>query len=82
MEINYGKGKTEFGPGVQIDLTGDEVCTAIYAYLRSHNIITTGAVTIRVNGELVENCGIYVDPSGRVISDVIVWSGQGRKKLS
>ena len=31
MEIKYGKGTTEFGPGVEIALTGDEVAVAIDA---------------------------------------------------
>jgi len=30
MEIYFGKGRTEYGPGVQIDLTGEEVATAIH----------------------------------------------------
>ena len=33
MNVQFGKGKTEYGTGVQIDLTGDEVATAISAYL-------------------------------------------------
>jgi hypothetical protein len=28
MEIQFGKGKTKYGPGVQIDLTGEEVAMA------------------------------------------------------
>lgn len=36
MEVKYGKGKTQYGPGVSIDLTGDEVVTAIDAYLVAH----------------------------------------------
>ncbi len=26
MKVNYGNGKTKFGPGVSIELSGDEVC--------------------------------------------------------
>jgi hypothetical protein len=53
MEISFGKGKTEHGPGVQIDLTGDEVAAAIYTYLNTHNVRITGPLTIRVNGGCV-----------------------------
>ena len=28
MEVYYGEGKTKYGTGVQIDLTGDEVTFA------------------------------------------------------
>ncbi len=31
MEVKLGRGPTEFGPGVSIKLTGDEVATAIDA---------------------------------------------------
>jgi hypothetical protein len=77
MEISFGKGKTEYGPGVQIDLTGSEVAMAIYTYLTAHNVIISGAATITVNGELCEYGGIYVDPSARVIANGQGWNGRG-----
>lgn len=80
MNIQFGKGKTEYGTGVQIDLTGDEVATAIDAYLVAHGIIVDGARTIRVNGELCRQGQIYVDPSGRVIANGEGWSGRGHKE--
>lgn len=80
MNIQFGKGKTEYGTGVQIDLTGDEVATAIDAYLVAHGIIVDGARTIRVNGELCQQGQIYVDPSGRVIANGEGWSGRGHKE--
>lgn len=80
MNIQFGKGKTEYGTGVQIDLTGDEVATAIDAYLVAHGIIVDGARTIRVNGELCQDGQIYVDPSGRVIANGEGWSGRGNKE--
>jgi hypothetical protein len=80
MNIQFGKGKTEYGTGVQIDLTGDEVATAIDAYLVAHGIIVDGARTIRVNGELCQAGQIYVDPSGRVIANGEAWSGRGHKE--
>lgn len=66
MEIGYGKGTTEYGPGVAIELTGDEVATAIAAYLVAHNVHVSGPRTITVNGELCEKGRVYVDPSGFV----------------
>lgn len=79
MEIQFGKGKTEYGTGVQIDLTGSEVAMAIYAYLMAHDVIINGAATITVNGELIENGSMYVDPSGKVIADGVGWDGKGFK---
>lgn len=77
MEINYGKGKTEYGPGVQIDLTGEEIATAIYAYLSAHNVHVSGPATINVNGDLIDEGGMYVDPSGYVVADGIQYDGKG-----
>lgn len=80
MNIQFGDGKSEYGTGVQIDLTGAEVATAIDAYLVAHGVIVNGARTIRVNGELCKKGEIYVDPSGRVINNGIGWSGRGHKE--
>jgi len=79
MKIRFGKGKSEYGPGVEIKLSGEEVCRAIYAYLAAHNVITRGPATITVNGELVEVGRMYVDPSGYVIENGIKFSGRGEK---
>ena len=79
MNVQFGKGKTEYGTGVQIDLTGDEVATAISAYLVAHGIHVVGAKTITVNGELCEYGGIYVDPSGKVIANGEGYDGRGHK---
>jgi hypothetical protein len=79
MEVFFGEGKTKYGPGVQIDLTGDEVAIAIYAYLTAHNVHIQGAATVRVNGELCKEGGVYVDPSGFVIANGRIWSGRGLK---
>ena len=68
MKIYSGSGATEYGPGVQIDLKGNEVASAIYAYLCAHGVHIDGPATIRVNGELCDFGGIYVDPSGRVFA--------------
>ena len=67
MDVKFGNGQTEYGPGVEIDLTGDEIATAIDSYLVAHNIYVNGPRTINVNGELCEVGRVYVDPSGFVI---------------
>jgi len=69
MNIGYGGGLTNFGPGVSIDLTGDEVATAIDAWLVAHGVHVSGPRTITVNGELCEVGHVYVDPSGSVVYD-------------
>lgn len=69
MIVKHGEGRTKYGPGVSIRLSGDEVATAIAAYLVAHGIHVSGPRTIRVNDELCEDGHIYVDPSGFVIND-------------
>ena len=80
MKVNYGKGKTEYGPGVDIELTGEEVARAIYTYLEAHDVHVRGAATITVNGELCEEGRVYVDPSGYVISKGVEYLGRGEGK--
>lgn len=77
MKIKKGKGKTEFGPGVKINLTGNEVAIAIDAYLTAHGVYISGPRTIRVNGELCKKGGIYVDPSGSVFTKGKEFKGSG-----
>lgn len=78
MNIAYGNGKTESGPGVRIVLTGEEVAQAIAAWLVVHGVHVQGPRTIRVNGDLCEAGSIYVDPSGSVITpDGVNMSGRG-----
>jgi hypothetical protein len=79
MNVSFGHGKTEFGPGVQIDLTGPEVARAIYTYLTAHGVYINGAATITVNGELCEYGGVYVDPSGKVVANGEGYNGAGHK---
>jgi hypothetical protein len=62
---------------VQIDLDGNEVAIAIDAWLVSQGIAVRGPRTIRVNGELIETGGIYVDPSGFVVNNGEKLSGRG-----
>jgi hypothetical protein len=81
MEVYHGNGKTEYGTGVQIDLTGNEVAMAIHTYLVAHDVHVRGAATIRVNGELCKDGGVYVDPSGFVVENGKKWSGRGTKAV-
>jgi hypothetical protein len=77
MIVKHGNGTTEYGPGVDIELTGAEVATAIDAYLVAHGIHVSGPRTVTVNGELCESGRVYVDPSGFVIADGKKVSGRG-----
>ena len=67
MRVDYGKGKTGWGPGIGIDLTGDEVAIAIDAFLVAHGVYVNGPRTITINGELCEWGHVYVDPIGFVV---------------
>jgi len=77
MEIDYGNGKTKYGPGVQIELSGGEVAIAIDTYLTAHNVYISGPRTITVNNELCKIGSVYVDPSGFAIANGIKYSGRG-----
>lgn len=77
MEVQIGGGITKFGPGVDINLTGDEVAQAIDAYLVAHGIHVSGPRTVTVNGELCAGGRVNVDPSGFVIADGQRFSGRG-----
>ena len=68
MKIDYGNGTTEYGPGVNIELTGDEVATAIMAWLVARRVHVDGARTVTVNGRLCAAGRVYVDPGGFVIT--------------
>lgn len=77
MKIKHGKGKTEYGPGVEIQLTGNEVAIAIDAYLVAHGVYVSGPRTITVNGDLCEKGRVYVDPSGFVVTGGKRYTGRG-----
>lgn len=66
MEIKRGNGTTKYGPGVDIELTGDEVALAIYLWLESQGAQVNGSRTVTVNGALCRYGRVYVDPSGEV----------------
>lgn len=81
MTIKYGKGKTQYGPGISIKLKSYEVAIAIDAYLVSHRIYVSGPRTITIDNKLCGNGEIYVDPSGFVInSKGNKLSGRGKNK--
>ena len=77
MVVKHGEGLTEYGPGVSVELTGDEVATAIEAWLVAHDVNVSGPRTITVNGNLCKVGHVYVDPSGFVIVDGKKISGRG-----
>ena len=77
MEVKEGSGTTPYGPGVTIELTGDEVATAIHSWLVAHGVHISGPRTVRVNGELCKSGQVYVDPSGFVDADGKRISGRG-----
>lgn len=68
MKIGYGNGHTEFGSGVDIELTGDEVARAIFAWLVARGVHVDGPRTVTVNGHLCESGRVYVAPEGFVIT--------------
>ncbi len=78
MRVKHGRGCTIYGPGVAIELSGDEVAVAIDAYLVAHNIYVNGARTVTVNGGLCDSGRVYVDPSGFVITNGKKLSGDGK----
>ena len=80
MIVKHGEGRTEYGPGVDIVLTGDEVATAIDAWLVAHGVYVDGPRTVTVNGDLCEVGNVYVDPSGSVVKDGVRISGRGLVK--
>lgn len=77
MQVSYGLGKTEYGPGVSVELSGDEVALAVIAYLTAHGVHIDGARTITVNGDLCEHGRVYVDPGGTVVAQGERYSGRG-----
>ena len=67
MQIKYGKSKTKYGKGVVVNLSGDEIATAIDDYLVAQGVCIRGPRTISVNSELCRQGRVYVDPSGFVL---------------
>lgn len=77
MNVDYGQGKTKYGPGVDIILDGNDIATAIDAYLCAHNIHVNGPRTVLIDGVLANFGRVYVDPSGFVIHNGQKLDGRG-----
>jgi hypothetical protein len=58
---------TKYGTAVRIELSGNDVATAIDAWLVAKRVVVVGPRTISVNGELCSSGLVYVDPSGYVL---------------
>ena len=80
MKVKKGKGTSEFGTGIKIELTGDELAHAIDMFLYYKKVYVDGARTIRVNGERCDSASIYVDPSGSLMKKGVRISGRTGKK--
>lgn len=68
---------TQVDQGVSIELSGDEVATAIDAWLVAHGVQVSGPRTVTVNGGLCQAGHVYVDPTGFVITAGTRLSGAG-----
>ncbi len=77
MKIKHSKKNTEYGTGIEINLSADEVAMAIDAWVTSQNVEISGSRTVTVNGSSCKNARIFVDPSGYVVHNGIKISGTG-----
>lgn len=77
MEVRHGDGTTEFGPGVMIELSGDEIAIAVDAYLVAHGVSVSGPRTVRVKGTQIDDGHVYVDPCGSVVVHGTRLTGRG-----
>lgn len=66
--------------GVYVHLTGDEVATAIDAYLVARGLHVSGPRTVLVNGKLCDTGQVWVDPAGYVIHKGEKIQGRGSIK--
>jgi len=80
MKVKFGEGKTKYGPGISISLSGDEVASAIDLWLYAKKVYVNGARTITVNGKLCSEGSVYIDPSGSVLYKGIRLTGRGVKE--
>lgn len=80
MEIKNGRGTTKYGKGVDINLDGNELATAIHLWLYSQGVYISGPSTVSIGGERCREANVYVDPSGFVIHDGIKIDGTGPDK--
>jgi len=82
MNVQHGNSTLSTGPGVTICLSGEEVATAIEAYLVAHNIVADGFRTVSINGNFCGpdrgTCTIHVAPAGFVITNGVKFTGSGK----
>lgn len=76
MEIKRGGG-AHGGPGILIELSGNELSAAVDRYIAQHGVQVRGARTVRVNGLNCACATVFVDPSGSVVSGNCDFTGQG-----
>lgn len=79
VKVKFGGGTTPFGPGVSVQLTGDDVACAIDTWLVAQGVHVSGPRTVTVNGEMCRSGHVYVDPSGFVVAEGRKLSGNGRE---
>lgn len=70
MKVRIGEGKTKYGPGVTIDLSGDEVATAIVAWLVA-SVQSLDGIT------LAERCRLYGLTSVQSLNGLTLAEGCG-----
>ena len=58
---------TDFGTPVSVELTPNDVATAIFAYCVAKGIHINGPRTVSMDGKLLRRAIIFVDPSGFVV---------------
>lgn len=76
MEIKRGGGAYN-GPGILIELSGNELAAAVDRYIAQHGIQVKGARSVRVNGLNCACATVFVDPSGTVVSGDCDLTGRG-----
>ncbi len=77
MEIKRGGSTAGYGPGVLIELSGDELAAAVDRYIAQHGVQVKGPRTVHVNGLSCACATVFVDPSGSVVSGNCDITGRG-----
>jgi hypothetical protein len=67
MKIQGGLHDLSSGVGLEIQLSGDEVCDAIVHWMETKGLRINGSRTVMVNGAFASNARIIVDPSASVV---------------
>jgi len=77
MDINYGNGTSDVGPGICIRLSKEDVERAIQDYLDLKDVKIQGDYSIAVSGVRVTGAEINVDAFGVVEHEGREYSGRG-----